>query len=123
MNKRTSIISVVVAFLLLLVATGATAQDVTVDNLIAGSGIVREIEIDNFMPAAESYCYNSQVQASNPGEKISLYRLDILAQSFSTNGRISGLEAGFKARGVTCSGMAFVNKIPDWKPQLERELT
>jgi hypothetical protein len=100
MKERTSIISVVVAFLLLLVSTGAA----------------QEVEVDNFMPAGTAYCYNAQVLAGNPGNPTATYRLDILAQTFSANGRTSGLEAGFRSRGVTCSGMTFVNNKPDWRP-------
>lgn len=118
MNKITKILTAV-AFVLLLGAIDASAQTV---------------EIDNYMPAAYSYCYNAQLYSqgntdaanNNPAVtyRIATYRLELLTQAFSANGRISGLEAGIKARtGIDCSGITFVNEIPDWYPQLEHAIT
>ena len=107
MNKTTTIL-IAVAFMLLLPVM-ATAQTV---------------EIDNFMPAGESYCYNIQKYNANPGDRVAVYRLELLTQAYSTNGRISGLEAGIKARsGINCADLTFVNNVPDWFPRLERAIT
>ena len=107
MNKTATILIAVALMLLLPVM--ATAQTV---------------EIDNFMPATESYCYNAKVMAENPGDKVAIYRLELLTQAYSANGRISGLEAGIKARsGINCADLTFVNNIPDWLPRLEHAIT
>ena len=107
MNKLNTIL-IAVAFMLLLPVM-ATAKTV---------------EIDNFMPAAEGYCYNAKVLTENPGDRVAVYRLELLTQAYSTNGRISGLEAGIKARsGINCADLTFVNNVPDWFPRLERAIT
>jgi hypothetical protein len=103
MRKGGSII-IMIALIIMIVAPSATAQ---------------EIEIDNYkMTAAQSYCYNTQLYQQNANDRGAVYRLDMLAQAFSANGRISGLEAGMKARakGLDCGSITFVNNVVDWKP-------
>jgi len=108
MKSKSTIIILAVAFVLLL----------------AGVATAREVEVDNFMPAAESYCYNAQIHSANPTDRVSEYRLELLTQAYSTNGRLSGLEAGIKARsGINCADITFVNRVPDWFPVLERAIT
>jgi len=78
--------------------------------LLAGIGSARTVEVDNYMPAADSYCYNAKMLADYPGDRLFTYRLELLTQAYSTNGRISGLEAGIRARngGIGCDGIEFV---------------
>jgi len=91
MNKTTILIAVAFALLLIVLPVMANAKTV---------------EIDNFMPASENYCYNAKVLAENPSDRVAIYRLELLTQAYSTNGRISGLESGMLARtGINCADL------------------
>jgi len=106
MNKTTTIL-IAVAFMLLLPVM-ATAQTV---------------EIDNFMPAGESYCYNIQKYNANPGDRVAVYRLELLTQAYSTNGRISGLEAGIKRVQVLIALTNFRERCYGLVSQARRAVT
>lgn len=113
MKPKTIIPILLIAIVSLMTTPTTLADPLDIDQ----SNIT--VDITNTVVPYLNFAYNQQLLDADPLNKDARYRLELLTQSYSTNGLVSGLKAGMDARRGTYpeyTRITFTHNNPSWRP-------